>query len=166
MSSAVGCDLDRTTCSEYVFKFCVITEGIYHIKNQNLILPHCFLLNLIESFISGSKAVTSLNGKVLTCASDTTYRNWLKEQGKDKLPTPHEDLYVFIDNIGKYIVKNYRVKSEKNNTANIVTATYRINGYLSEMEDADIQTLMENIITEGEERSREHRFNPISAGGG
>ena len=77
LSSVAGININTTTCSEYLYKFCIVVEAILHLKNQNLVLPHCFLLNLIETFISGSKTVTSLNGKVLPCASDTTYRKWL-----------------------------------------------------------------------------------------
>ena len=177
LSSAIGVDLDRTTCSQYMFKFAVVIEGIYHLLNQNTILPHCFMLNLIETFISGSKTVTALNGIVLPSASDTTYRNWLKEQGKNKLETPQGDIYVFVDNIGKYIVKNYRIKSDQNNKANVVTATVNIplksdsfiqskddlkpGNWASGKSENDIQTQMEKAITDGEEKFREYRYHYI-----
>ena len=45
------------------FLLTMIVEAIYHLKNNNLILPHCFLANLVETFISGSKTVTAINGK-------------------------------------------------------------------------------------------------------
>ena len=60
----------------------MVVEAIYHLKNSNLIIPHCFLANLAETFISGSKTVTAINGKILPSASDTTYRKWLNENEK------------------------------------------------------------------------------------
>ena len=55
------------------FLLAVIVEAIYHLKNTNLIQPHCFLTNLVKTFISGSKTVTAINGKILPGASDTSY---------------------------------------------------------------------------------------------
>ena len=63
----------------------VIVEAIYHLKNNNLILPHCFLSNLVEIFISCSKTVTAINRKILLSVSDTKYRKWLNENGKEKI---------------------------------------------------------------------------------
>ena len=56
------------------FLLAVIVEAIYHLKNTYLILPHCFLTNLVKTFISGSKIVTAINGKILSGASDTSYK--------------------------------------------------------------------------------------------
>ena len=76
LSGSIGYNINSTTNPEYLYKFSMVTETIYHLKNQNLILPHCFLVNLIQSFISGSKtAVTALNGKIMPSAGDATYRN-------------------------------------------------------------------------------------------
>ena len=54
--------------------------AIYHPKIINLILPQCFLTNLIETFISGSKIVTGINGKILPGRSNTNYRKWNDNQ--------------------------------------------------------------------------------------
>ena len=59
-------------------------EAIYHPKNTNLVLSDCFLTNLVETFISGSKTVTAINGKILPEANDTSYRKWLNEYGREK----------------------------------------------------------------------------------
>ena len=40
-----------------------------------------FSCYLIQTFVSSSKTVTVLNGKILPGASDTTYRCWLKDNG-------------------------------------------------------------------------------------
>ena len=78
-----------------------------------MILPHCFLENLVETFISGSKRVTAINGKNLPSANDTTYKKWFNENGKEK---------IYVDNIRKYIVKNCRVHNERNSSPNLITA--------------------------------------------
>ena len=67
--SAVGVKLSPNTTRQVLFNFAVAIEAVYHLRNLNLILPHCFRVNLIETFISGSKTVTALNGKVLPAAS-------------------------------------------------------------------------------------------------
>ena len=72
----------------------VVGEAIYHLKNSNLILPHCFLTNLVETFISG--------------------------------PTIVQLMEKLVDNIRKYIVKSYRVPSERNNSLNVITAIINI----------------------------------------
>ena len=66
------------------FLLAVIVEAIYHVKNTNLILPHCFLTNLIKTFISGLKTMTAINGKILPGASDTSYRKWVNEKRREK----------------------------------------------------------------------------------
>ena len=63
--------VSKSHCNRFLLA--VIVEAIYHLKNTNLILPHCFLTNLVEIFISGSKTVTAINGKILPGASDTSY---------------------------------------------------------------------------------------------
>ena len=75
----------------------MVGEAIYHLKNSNLILLHCFLANLVETFISGPTIVTAINGKTLPSANDTTYRKWLKENGKEKnVPNYDLDVYMLI----------------------------------------------------------------------
>ena len=100
----------------------MIVESIYHLKDNNLILPYYFLANLVETFISGSKTGTEINGNILPIASDRTYRKWLNENGQGKNVVPNCDFDVYVDNIGKYIAKNYRVHSECNNSPNVITA--------------------------------------------
>ena len=56
----------------------------YHPKIINLILPHCFLTNLVETFISGSKIVTGINGKILPGHSNTNYRKWMNDNRRVK----------------------------------------------------------------------------------
>ena len=109
ISSMIGVDISSVTNTngKFLYSVCMIIESIYHLKNDNLILPHCFLVNLIQTFISGSKSVTAINGKLLPAASDTSYRKWLNMHGSSELETPPYDVVVYFDNIWKYIVKNY-----------------------------------------------------------
>ena len=74
--------------------FLLAVVAIYHLKNSNLILPHCFLAILVETFISGSKTVTAINGKNLPSVSDTTYKKWLNENEKEKNVVPNCNLDV------------------------------------------------------------------------
>ena len=122
----------------------VIVEAIYHLKNSNLILPHCFLANLVETFTSGSKTVTAVNGKNLPSASDATYRKWLNENGKEENVVPNCDLDVYVDNIEKYIVENHQVHSECNNSPNIITAFKNIEPQKEENIKENIQYI-ENL---------------------
>ena len=81
------------------YQFAILVESVYHLRNNNLILPHSFMANLIQTFISGSKTVTALNGKLLAGGSDTTYRTWLKENALE-IELPVEDSDIFVDNVG------------------------------------------------------------------
>ena len=126
------------------FLLAVIVETIYHLKNTNLILPHCFITNLVETFISGSKTVTTINGKILRGASDTSHRKWVNENGREKNRVPYCDLDVYVDNIGKYIVKKYRVHSERNNSPTVVTPVINIELQQNEADTKDIQ-FIENL---------------------
>ena len=114
-------------------------EAIYHLKNSNLILPHCFLTNLVETFIPGWKTVTAINDKILPEASDMSNRKWMNKNG-----IPYCDLDVYVDNIGKYIVKTYRVHSERNNSPTVVTTVINIELQQNEADTENIQ-FIENL---------------------
>ena len=55
-----------------LFTIVVAVEMIYFICNLNLVLLHCFKINLLEGFVSGSKNVSALDGKVTPGAGCTT----------------------------------------------------------------------------------------------
>ena len=82
---------------------------ICFIRNINLVLPHCFLINLLQSFVSRSKTVSTLNGKVTPGSSYFTYKKWVNVKGKDVVRCPDGDQVTLFDNIGKYISMNYSV---------------------------------------------------------
>ena len=67
-----------------LFAIAVTVEMIYFIQNFNLVLPHCFVVNLLQGFVSGSKTVSTVNGKVTPRASYSTYKKWLNVKG-DKI---------------------------------------------------------------------------------
>ena len=104
-----------------LFTIAVTTEMIYFIHNLNLILPYCFLINLLQSFVSGSKKVPALYGKVTPGTGYTTYKSWLKNFGSNKI-----DTVMYFDNIGKYVIKNYRVTSEKTNKPILLPPHYTL----------------------------------------
>ena len=74
---AVDLDFEKQTHPSFLYAIAVTVEMVYFLRNLNLILPHCFLINLVQSFTSGSKIVTNTNGKVFPGASYTSYKTWL-----------------------------------------------------------------------------------------
>ena len=104
---------------------CVI-ESVYSLMNFNWILPNSFISNLIQTFISGSKTVSLLNGKLSPGGSSTTYYNWLNNTGSEPITCPNGDLDTYFDNIGRYVVKNYQVSKNKSAAADIITTTLHI----------------------------------------
>ena len=116
-------DLKDQDNKTFLYSLATAVEMIYFLRNQNLILPHAFLMNLVQSFISGSKVVSVINGKASPAASYTSYKRWITERGDKPVIYPGNcDVITFFDNIGRYIVKNYRVLSSKKESADIVTA--------------------------------------------
>ena len=107
-------------------KFIHTLENIYGLANFNWVLPFSFSTNLMQSTISGSKIVAEVNGKVTSGGGYTTYLNWLKENGSEPIKCPKGDIQTYIDNIGKYITKSYRVSKEKAHTAEVITTTLHL----------------------------------------
>ena len=68
-----------------LFSVALAVEMIYFIRNLNLILPHSFLINLVQMFVSGSKTTSMINGKISPGASYPSYKSWLKIQGAEKV---------------------------------------------------------------------------------
>ena len=102
------------------------------------------ITNLAETFISGSKTVTAIIGKILPGASDTNYRKWVNENGREKNRVPYCDLDVYVDNTDKYIVKKYRAHSERNNSPTAVTAVINIELQQNKADTKNIQ-FIENL---------------------
>ena len=63
---------------------------------------------------------------------------------KRKNGVPYCDLDVYVDNIGKYIVKKYRVHSERNNSPTVVTAVINIELQQKKADAKNIQ-FIENL---------------------
>ena len=76
----------------------------------------------------------------------------VKWKRKRKNFVPNCDLDIYVDNIRKYIVKNYRVHSERNNSTNVINAVINI-------ELPEIQKLMEKEIVKAQNNFREYRYN-------
>ena len=113
-------DLERES-NQLHFAFASAIEMFYYLRNLNLVLPHSFLGNLVQSCTSGSKSLSVVNGKTSPGGGYTTFRNWIELKGSTPLNCMHGSIDVYFDNIGKYIVKSYRVSSTKTKTADIIT---------------------------------------------
>ena len=88
--------------------------------------------------------MTAINGKILPGASDTNYRKWVNENGREKNRVPYCDLDVYVDNTDKYIVKKYRAHSERNNSPTAVTAVINIELQQNKADTKNIQ-FIENL---------------------
>ena len=158
------------------FQLASIVENIYNLRNNNLVLPHNFVTNLIQTFTSGSKTVTAINGKINSGGSDTTYRSWLQDNSIE-IPYTTEDSDIFIDNCGKYIVKGYRVSACKSKSPNVITSCinipWKINRalqldsslkpgtWVGNLTESEIQELMEASIIEGMNDFALYRYNYV-----
>ena len=117
LSGCPGRNIEFILDSKMLYRFSVVVESIHHLKNSNAILPHCFAMNLIQKQISGSKTVTAVNGKVLPSSGDSALRYWWEQQASRQLTIPRSvDIAIYFDNVGKYIVKSFRVKAERNDS--------------------------------------------------
>ena len=80
-----------------------------------------FVINFEQSLVSISKTVTAVNGKISAGGSYTSGQKWLNEQGSEPLKLFDNILVTFFDNIGPYVIQNYRVWTKKNNLSDIIT---------------------------------------------
>ena len=53
----VNFDYRNQSNKQLLLAIAIVVEMVYFICNLNLVLPHCFLINLLQSFVSGSKTV-------------------------------------------------------------------------------------------------------------
>ena len=58
--------------------------------------------------------------------SHTTVNEWLKERGAKASECPEGDLDTYFGNIGRYIIRNYRVSTDKNTKSDIFTTGVHI----------------------------------------
>ena len=177
ISGCTGRYLDRINDTKLLYRYAVVVESIYHLKNSNIVMPHCFTMNLLQ--ISGSKTVTCVNGKLLPGSGDNTMCQWWEMQGSQVLTVPRSiDIAIWYDNVGKYIVKSFRVKAERNDSPTVVTATQcielskpatvgsqpplqQMSSYkssISDLTEADIQIKMNEIHEKAVEDFRQYRY--------
>ena len=126
LEGASGISIKGDTTTQIQFAACSIIESIYFLRNFNIILPYSFLMNLEQFLVSGSKTVTAVNGKISVGGSYTSVQKWLNEQGSEPLKSPDGDLVTFFDNIGRYIIQNYRVWTKKSSLADIISTVAHI----------------------------------------
>ena len=107
--------LVRFSCGVSGLKFSVELEQIqcasastlemcYYPRSLNLVLPHYFLGNLVQSRISGSKSVSVVHGKTSPGGGYLTLRSWLKLHGTEPLQCEKGRIDIFFGNIGKCII--------------------------------------------------------------
>ena len=181
IGNVVGRNIE-TMDSLMMFRFGICIESIYHLQNGNLVLPHSFVSNLIQTTTSGSKTVTEVNAKILPGGSDTTYRTWLQLHGIDQLGTPDGDIDVYFDNIGKYIEKSYRVSADQKRTPTVISAVLNIplkshnvsstplqhkpelkpSVWNNVKNEKEVQKKMEEVITTAENNFRSYRFRYVA----
>ena len=127
MQGCTGLNLDFIHDSKILYRYAVTIECLYHLQSSNIVLPHSFLMNLIQRHITGSKMATSVHGKLLPGSEDNSMREWWEHQGSEPLSVfSSADISVWFDNIGKYIEKAFRVKGDRNKTPTVITATQTI----------------------------------------
>ena len=62
LSGVTGMDYKREN-EKIKFSIASCIENIYFLRNLNLVLPYTFVANLVQSYTSGSKTVSVINGK-------------------------------------------------------------------------------------------------------
>lgn len=154
------------------FSFATAIEMCYYPRNLNLV-PHCFLGNLIQSCISGSKSVSVVNGKTSPGGSYATYKKWIGDKGSTPLRIQNDGtIELWFDNIGRYINKQYRVTTTKMKSADVITTCIQVVlndpnrlqefvEFKPQREIQDIKQLhvqMENKINESNENFRIYRY--------
>ena len=174
MEGVSGIAFNEEKNPQVKFACCMSVESIYHFRNLNVILPYLFLSNLLQSVVSGSKTVSAVNGMLHPSGSYPTIQSWLEEQGKELLESPPGDLVTFFDNIGKYIINNYRVRSKKSKSADIVSTTLHIilnknstlqsqielkpNNWFSNQTESSIQEMMCEFLEKCSVNFRKYRY--------
>ena len=71
--------------------------------------------------MSGSKSVSVVNGKTSPGGGYLTLTSWLELHRTEPLQCEKGTIDTFFDNIGKYVIKNYHISTEKIKTADIIT---------------------------------------------
>ena len=91
-----------------------------------MVLPHCYLGNLVQSRISGSESVSVANGKTSPGRGYRALRSWLEFHETEPLQYEKLTIDIFFENIGKYIIKNPGISNEKITTTDIIATCKQI----------------------------------------
>ena len=173
------CDINYREQSDnlMLFTITVTVEMIYFIPNLNLVLSHCFLINLLQSFVSSPKKVSTVNGKVTPGAGYTTYKAWLVNFGSNKIHCPTEDVVTYFGNIGKDVIKNYPVTFHKMKNADIISASLHFSlggnklltnailkpcNWHNKKSFEEKEKAMQRIVSESNNDFRQYRINYIA----
>ena len=74
----------------------VCIEQIYFLQNFTLVMPCHFLANLVQSYASGSKTVSVVNGKITPGGSYATLNEWMRSMGSTPLDSPNGDIDIYL----------------------------------------------------------------------
>ena len=115
--------------------------------------------------MSGSKSVSVVNGKTSPGRGYLTLTSWLELHRTEPLQCEKGTIDTFFDNIGKYVIKNYHISTEKIKTADIITTCIQM--VADDKTDKNITTKnvkaihseMENEINKANDLFRIYRYN-------
>ena len=107
-----------------IFTIAVTVDIIYYLWKLTVVLPHCFLINLLENYVSDYKTVSAATEKLLLVPAIIQKKNG--EIWQKTLVCPQNNVITYYDNIGKNIKKQYKFSSQKRSSPNIITLTLNI----------------------------------------
>ena len=115
-----------------------------------------------------------MNGKLHPGGSYPAIQSRLEEQCNEPLESPTGDLIPFFDNIGKYILNNYRIRSKKSKSADIISTTLHIilnknstlqsqtalkpNNWFNNQTESTIQEMMGKFLEKCSVNFRKYRY--------
>lgn len=95
-------------------------EMIYCVIFVNIVLPVCFLQNLLLYVASGSRNAVNLTGKGGPHGSYPTVREWISNQTSKPLQFPDGDCVVIFDN-NQVIGRSWNIKVNHKTKSSVVT---------------------------------------------
>ena len=129
-----GIDPTSGMQSKQLFRFGVLMEAIYRLCHGNVVLPLSFAANLVQFVTSGFKTVPVVNAKIGAGGSYPMIHDWMEEVGAP-LTAPHGDTEVYFDNIGRYVLKSYRVSASGYKKGRVFTTGI----YITLSDDMELQ---------------------------
>ena len=108
-----------------LFTIAVTVDIIYYLWKLTLVLPHCFLVNLLENYVSDYKTVSAGTEKLLLVPAIMQKKN-MEKYGKKTWVCSQNNVITCYDNIEKNMKEQYKVSPQKRSSPNIITLTLNI----------------------------------------